>query len=447
METIKLGVLGTGSFARAFIPLFKAHPGVSTVALADRLPDRLAAEAAIAGLTETYPSFEALLASDCDAIAIFTPRHTHAPFAVAALRAGKHVYSAVPVGVDATEIAQIEATVRETGLTYMLGETSYYYPSTILCRELWRQGRFGRFVYGEGEYMHDMGHGFYEAYQYSGGPDWKRVAGVPPMFYPTHTASMITSVTGARLTHVCCFGQVDRHDDGIFRKGANEWDNEFSNETALFRTSDGGSARLNEFRRIGHFGGRSVRLSIFGTSGCFEEQPGGEVFVNHDLEVYPLTDLLRCAPLTEQDRRKASRPDGTQEDFYSGMAAVHPTWRLPKEFDGLDNGHHGSHQFLVDDFVRACLTGDLPPNHIWAAARYNLPGLVAHASALQNGAILPIPDLGDAPTGARLLEQELARLAPAGSTWSLPAPSQRGSKHWMKSGVSGATSDGYSTRP
>jgi predicted dehydrogenase len=431
MKSIRLGVLGTGSFARSFIPLFKAHPGVHAVSLADRLPERLAAEAAMAGVRETFPSFEAMLASDCDAIALFTPRHTHAPFAIAALRAGKHVYSAVPVGISVAEITQIEAAVRETGLTYMLGETSYYYPSTILCRELWRQGKFGRFVYGEGEYMHDMGHGFYQAYQYSGGPDWKRVAGVPPMFYPTHTVSMITSVTRARLTRVSCLGQKDQHEDGIFRHGANEWDNEFSNETALFRTSDGGSARLNEFRRIGNYGGRSVRLSIFGTLGCFEEQPEGEVFVNHDLEVYPLTDLLRCAPVTERDRSRAPLAGGAQADFYSGIAQVHPRWRLPAEFAGLDNGHHGSHQFLVDDFVRSCLTGALPPNHIWAAARYNIPGLIAHESALREGEMMDVPDLGDAPLGARLLEDELATLAPPSPAWTLPQPTQRGRKYWL----------------
>ncbi len=210
MKPIKIGILGAGSFARAFTPLFKAHPLTRAVSLTDRLPDRLAAEAAHASIVETHASFDDLLRSDCDAIAIFTQRDTHAPFALRALRAGKHVYSAVPAGISLDEIAEVEATVRATGLIYMLGETSYYYPSTLFCRELWRRGLFGRFVYGEGEYMHDMAHGFYEAYQYSGGPEWKRAAGVPPMFYPTHTASMIVSVTGARLTHVSCLGQVDR---------------------------------------------------------------------------------------------------------------------------------------------------------------------------------------------------------------------------------------------
>jgi predicted dehydrogenase len=433
MQTLKIGVLGAGNFARCFTPLFKAHPLVRAVALADRLPERLRAEAALAGVAELHDSFESLLASDCDAIAIFTQRETHAPFALRALRAGKHVYCAVPVGVSQDEIAELEAEVRRTGLTYMLGETSYYYPSTVFCREMWRRGAFGRFVYGEGEYMHDMGHGFYEAYQHSGGADWKRPAGLPPMYYPTHTAAMIVGVTGARLARVSCLGQVDRHEDGIFRKGANPWDNEFSNETALFRTSDGGSARLNEFRRVGHYGGRSVRLSLFGTEGCFEEQPLGDVWVNHELEVFRLDDLLRCEAVSDEERaRRALRSaKGVQDDFYSGLAPVHPAWRLPAEFAGLDNGHHGSHQFLVDDFVRACVTGALPPNHIWAAARYNLPGLVAHESALREGETLPVPDLGDAPAGATMLEDLLAKEAPARPAWTLPEPALRCHKYWL----------------
>jgi hypothetical protein len=57
-----------------------------------------------------------------------------------------------------------------------------------------------RFVYGEGEYLHDMTHGFYEAFQHSGGDEWRSTASFPPMLYPTHSVSMVLSVTGARLT-------------------------------------------------------------------------------------------------------------------------------------------------------------------------------------------------------------------------------------------------------
>ena len=76
---------------------------------------------------------------------------------------------------------------------------------------------------------------------------------------------------------------------------------------------------------------------------------------------------------------------------------MHDRARLPREFDELHNGHEGSHHFLVDDFVTAVNTGTLPPVNAWVAARYTLPGIVAHESARQGGTRLEIPDFGDAP--------------------------------------------------
>lgn len=83
--------------------------------------------------------------------------------------------------------------------------------------------------------------------------------------------------------------------------------------------------------------------------------------------------------------------------FASGSAPVHDLSRLPREFDNLRNGHEGSHHFLVDDFVTAVNTRTLPSVNAWVAARYTLPGIVAHESARQGGARLEIPGFGDAP--------------------------------------------------
>ena len=403
---LKIGVCGAGSFASSFIPLFQAHPLVRDVVIAEVFADRRAEQAARFGISKTYASLDELCDSDVDAIALFTQRWLHGPQAVQALRAGKHVYSAVPTGVTVAELAELVRTVEETGLMYMLGETSYYYPCSVFCRQKWQAGEFGHFVYGEGEYLHDMGHGFYEAYQHSGGEQWKQTAGFPPMFYPTHSTSMIVGVTGASLTQVSCLGYRDRADDGIFREGGNLWNNPFSNESALFRTTDGGMCRINEFRRVGHRGRSSVRTSIFGTLGCYEEQANAQVWITHAGDNIDLTDLLTPVRLSPEDI-EARKKEGVQADFFSGVAPIHNRLRLPKSFQGLHNGHLGSHQFLVDDFCRAADSGRLPPNHVWQAARYAAPGIMAHQSALQEGKLLSIPSFGDPPVGAALLEDML----------------------------------------
>jgi len=72
----------------------------------------------------------------------------------------------------------------------------------------------------------------------------------------------------------------------------------------------------------------------------------------------------------------------------------------------LSRGHNGSHPFLVDDFVKAVTEYKLPPNNIWQAARYNLPGIVAHESALRDGEPLSVPDFGDVPAGWEMLNPD-----------------------------------------
>ena len=83
---------------------------------------------------------------------------------------------------------------------------------------------------------------------------------------------------------------------------------------------------------------------------------------------------------------------------------IQPTDRLPEEFSELPNGHNGTHQFLIDDFCRAYETGKLSPTNIWAVARYNIPGLMAHRSALQGGIPIDVIDLGDPPADWEVLD-------------------------------------------
>ena len=389
-----IGVSGVGRFAPGFISLFKAHPLVDDVCVADLRRDRADRAAAERGLDRAFGSHEEMCKSDVDAVAIFSQRHLHGPMTIEALDAGKHVYCAVPISQSIEEIEAIVERVKSSRLIYMTGETSYYYPSTVYCRERFAAGDFGEFVYGEGQYLHDMVD-FYNSFRHSGGSDWRRVAGIPPMYYPTHSTSMILSVTGAHATHVSCLGRVDNHDDGIFRSGANLWDNVFSNESALMRTSDGGALRINEFRRIGWHGIGSVQMSMFGTRGCFEEQANSQVWSN--LENRQVHDLTETLQVNRERADSEHAADSLSRDLAAGFSSVHATDRLPAEFEGLPNGHLGSHQFLVDDFVRGVDSGLLPPNHVWNASRYCIPGLVAYESAKRGGAQIEIPDLGDPP--------------------------------------------------
>ena len=260
---IRMGICGVGSFAENFIPLFKHHPSVENVVLCDLDAEKLAAKSEKFGIPDTCSSLDSLCEMDVDAIAIITQHHLHGPQAVQALNAGKHVYSAVPSAMTLVEMSELVDTVKKTNQIYMVGETSYYYPCAIYCRERFREGAFGHVVYAEGEYYHDYSHGMIPVLQWRHGADWQRYANWPPMFYPTHSMSLVVSVTGAHATHVSAMGFEDREPDRLFHGADQVYNNHFSNETALCRMSDGSMARISEFRRVGHPG--TVSMSLYGT--------------------------------------------------------------------------------------------------------------------------------------------------------------------------------------
>jgi len=397
--TFRIGIVGAGQFSGHFAKLFHAHPLVSEIFVTDVIPERADALVSAQGLAGTLPSFEAMLESDVDAVAIFTQRWTHGPLVVQALRAGKHVYSAVPMATAVTEIEEIIAEVTRTGLVYMMGETSQYNPATVFARQRMAEGAFGRVFYAEGDYVHDMDLGFYAAYQFSGGEAWKSTASYPPMLYPTHSVGGVLGGIGGRAVSVSCIGVRDQRGDGVFDRDVSMFDNDFSNATALFELEGGGSMRINEFRRVGYPSHlRESRFRFFGTEGSFEQLVETSVWQDKSGFTDVTEQLATTASMSPDDPSLADVDPALRDAFISGMAPVHDASRLPAELRGMPNGHEGSHHFLVDDFARAVEFGELPPVNAWQAARYTLPGIIAHQSALRGGERLPIPDFGDAPS-------------------------------------------------
>ncbi|OEV27580.1 oxidoreductase [Streptomyces nanshensis] len=393
-----IGIVGAGQFAGSFARLFRLHPGVGAVHVTDLLPERAERLVAAEGLAGTVPSFEDMLDSDVDAVALFTQRWTHGPLAVQALRAGKHVYSAVPMAVSQEETAAIIEAVKETGLTYMMGETSHYNPATVYAREKIAHGGFGRLFYAEGDYVHDMDLGFYDAYRYSGGERWKETASYPPLLYPTHSIGGVLGAWQTYATSVSALGVRDERGDGVFDREVSQFGNDLSNATALFEVAGGGSFRTNEFRRVGYPSHiRESRFRFFGTEGSFEQLATVSLWQDKG-GVRDVSEHLQAVPtLSADDPSLADVSPALRDAFISGTAPVHDRARLPGEFAHAPNGHEGSHHFLADDFVTAVNERTMPTVNAWVSARYTLPGIVAHESALRGGERLAVPDFGDAP--------------------------------------------------
>ena len=75
------------------------------------------------------------------------------------MRAGKHVYTAVPAARSLDECHNLVETVKQTGLIYMNGETSFFRPDAVFCRKKAEEDAFGEFIHFQSEYFHDISHG------------------------------------------------------------------------------------------------------------------------------------------------------------------------------------------------------------------------------------------------------------------------------------------------
>lgn len=272
----------------------------------------------------------------------------------------------------------------------------------------------GKFVYGESQYYHDICE-MYHDFQHTGGPNWRRVAGIPPMFYPTHSISMLFSAINEYALKVSCMGYRDNHEDNIYGEDKNNWNNPFSNETAIFQMSGGGIARINEFRRVGINKPSSYITCMYGEKAAYEcsvTKHTYQIGVASGKEPYieDVGNLVNTIEYNEDFKNGTIdwNRDPISVKYIEGFAPVQNRSRLPKNFRNTPKfAHYNTHSFLVDDFVRAATTGKLPPNNAWDAARYMIPGLIAHQSALKGGELLDIPDFGSAPDNWEKITYEL----------------------------------------
>lgn len=364
---VRMAVVG-GGFGASFY--WHLHPNSTVEAVSDPVPERCEELRNVYQCSKAYGSLEELIKDpDVDAVAVFTGAPDHARHSIACLRAGKHVICAVPAALSIEQCEELVATVEETGLTYMMAETSYYHQGMISARRFYEQGLFGDIYYAEAEYLH-AGMEYVLWHDRHGKPTWRH--GLPPMLYPTHCTAFLVGLTGERLTEVTCTGWGD----GDPINFPNAYDNPFWNETAFFR-SDRGTAFRVSINWRGAFGG-CERGQWYGSRMSF--------FLPHPNGLGPI--IRRASAGVEKDdggfeRAVADFENHQQVDWSK-------TDMLPEPLR-IDSGHDGSHTFLTHEFVDALVNRRRPAIDVYEAVAYTAPGIIAHQSALQGGRQLKVP--------------------------------------------------------
>ena len=353
---IRVGVVGIGR-GQSFALAANDRVGMELVALCDTWEERLLEVGKRHGVA-TYTDYDRFLEHDMDAVVLANYFHQHAPFAVKALRAGKHVMSETASNTTLAEGVELCRTVEQTGLIYMLAEN---YPYTVFNQEMrrvYRTGEIGEVTYAEGEYNHPMAP---EArLRISPGmKHWR--SWIPSTYYCTHALAPLMYITDTMpvkvngLSIVC--RSVDEQTVHVADPGS----------VILCRMDNGSVFRIFGLVLPGH----SNWYRVHGSRGAMEIVRGRGYFGPGQVRVWHESWNLE--------------PGEEEERVYT------PDW--PEHGDLARQAGHGGGDFWTNfHFANAIRSGEPPCLDVYRGVAMSSVGIVAWKSALKDGVPIDMPD-------------------------------------------------------
>jgi len=366
---VKVAIVGLG-FGAEFIPLYQGHPQAEMYAICQRDEKKLNAIGDAFKVSKRYTKYEDVLKDkDVDLVHINTPIPDHAWMSIAALKAGKHVMSTVPMATSVAECKQIVDLVKKTGLKYMMAETVVYAREFLFVKELYEKGELGKIQHLQASHQQDM----------DGWPNYW--PGLPPMHYATHCVGPCLGLMRSEAEYVSCFGS------GTIRKELiKKYNSPFAIETCHVKFKDSDvSARI--YRSLFDVA-RQYRESFdaYGSKKSFEwqlvegEDPVLHVAKRPEPQIPERVKVPDYAHLLPEGIRKF-----TTKGVYDLAENTHLSFTQGA-------GHGGSHPHLVHEMVSALVDDRDPYPNAPQSANITCVGILAHESAMQGGAIKKLPE-------------------------------------------------------
>lgn len=141
----KIAIIGAGGMASYHATGFR-QAGAEILALADVNGAAAEKSAAKHGIGRVFTDVAEMLRTlpELDAVSIIVPNKFHAPLAIQALKAGKHVFCEKPPALNAKEMAQMKAVAEKAKRRLMFNFNNRARPESYAMMEYIAKGAVGR---------------------------------------------------------------------------------------------------------------------------------------------------------------------------------------------------------------------------------------------------------------------------------------------------------------
>ena len=270
MSKKKIGIVGAGFIGKVHLEQFGALDDVILEGIFDPLEGAAAAAAKTFGVNKVYGSdIELIESSEIDTVILGVPNKFHAPLAIKALEAGKHVLLEKPMALSGTLAADIVKAQKKAGTILMIAHQHRWDDLSIKIKAQAEAGEFGR-IYNAKTAM----------WRTCGIPGWgswftrmDESGGGPLIDIGVHALDLAlylmgnpkpVSVFGSTYAE---FGPVKR---GIGTWGTPQWDGVFDVEdlaTAMIKMEDGSTLTLEVSWAANTDPSKGQELHLMGTEG------------------------------------------------------------------------------------------------------------------------------------------------------------------------------------
>ena len=147
MRKVNVGVVGCGDAARrVYLSEFhRLQDRARLVAVCDRVEERANAARWRFGAKASYTDLSRFLRdSDAEVVLNLTPHHAHAGVSLAALEAGRHVYTEKPMAQSLDEATQLIGAASANGVKLACAPVTLLLPTMRRWQQLIREGAIGR---------------------------------------------------------------------------------------------------------------------------------------------------------------------------------------------------------------------------------------------------------------------------------------------------------------